>query len=95
MKYAVIVEYDAADPKAPVVRPRHREYLSELRANGKLVISGPFTEGGGALIVMEADSKEQVADLMAADPFVKEGVFKSWVVRPWNPIFVNRSLLPE
>jgi uncharacterized protein YciI len=95
MKFAVIVDYDAADPNVPVVRPAHREYLSELRANGKLVISGPFTEGGGALIVMEADTKEEVAALMAADPFVKKGVFKTWVVRPWNPIFVNRNLLPE
>ncbi|HSR07231.1 MAG TPA: YciI family protein, partial [Bryobacteraceae bacterium] len=61
---------------------------------GKLIVSGPFTEGGGALIVYEAASKEEVAALMAADPFVKEGVFKSWVVRPWNPLFCNHSLLP-
>jgi uncharacterized protein len=95
MKFAVIVEYNPDDPKAPVVRPAHREYLTGLSANGKLVISGPFTEGGGALIVLQADSKEEIAALMAADPFVKEGVFQSWVVRPWNPIFSNRDLLPE
>ena len=95
MKFAVIVDYSSDDPKAPVVRPAHRAYLTEQLANGKLVISGPFTDGGGALIVYEADTKEQVAALMDADPFVKEGVFKSWVIRPWNPIFVNRSLLPE
>ena len=95
MKFAVIVDYDPNDPKVPVVRPAHREYLADIHAKGNLVISGPFTEGGGALIVLQADSKEQVAALMDADPFVKEGVFKSWVVRPWNPIFVNRTLLPE
>jgi len=95
MKFAVIVDYNSDDPKVPVVRPAHREYLAGLRASGKLAISGPFTEGGGALIVMEADSKEQVAAMMDADPFVKEGVFKSWFIRPWNPIFINRDLLPE
>lgn len=95
MKFAVIVDYDANDPKVPAVRPAHREYLAGLVASGKLAISGPFTEGGGALLVMEADTKEQVAEILQADPFVKEGVFKSWVVRPWNPIFINRSLLPE
>lgn len=94
MKFAVIVDYNPDDPKVPVVRPAHREYLTGLHAAGKLVVSGPFTENGGALIVLEADSKEQVAALMAADPFVKEGVFKSWVVRPWNPLFCNHSLLP-
>jgi uncharacterized protein YciI len=36
MKFAVIVDYDAADPKAPVVRPAHREYLTQQRTNGKL-----------------------------------------------------------
>ena len=66
MKFAVIVDYNPDDPKVPVVRPAHREYLTGLRANGKLAISGPFTEGGGALIVLEADSKEQAAALMDA-----------------------------
>ena len=41
------------------------------------------------------DEDSRIAALMAADPFVKEGVFKSWVVRPWNPLFCNHSLLPE
>ena len=31
----------------------------------------------------------------AGIPFVKAGVFKSWVIRPWNPIFVNKALLPD
>ena len=37
MKFAVIVDYNPDDPKVPVVRPSHREYLTGLRANGKLV----------------------------------------------------------
>ncbi len=94
MKFAVIVDYDPNDPKVPIVRPPHREYLKDMFAAGKLIVSGPFTEGGGALIVYEAASQEEVAALMAADPFVKEGVFKSWVVRPWNPLFCNHTLLP-
>lgn len=94
MKFAVIADYDANDPQLAVVRPVHREYLAKLRDAGKLAISGPLTDGG-ALIILEADSKEEATAIVDADPFVKAGVFKSWVIRPWNPIIINRSLLPE
>jgi uncharacterized protein YciI len=95
MKFAVIADYDAADPQLATVRPVHREYLTKLRDTGKLVISGPLTDRGGALIVLEAESKEEAAAIVDADPFAKSGVFKSWVIRPWNPIFVNKALLPD
>jgi uncharacterized protein len=95
MKFAVIADYDAADPQLPVVRPLHREYLTKLREAGKLAFSGPFTDHGGALIMLETETKEEAAAIVGADPFVKAGVFKSWVIRPWNLVFVNRSLLPE
>ena len=95
MKFAVIADYDAADPQLAVVRPVHREYLTKLRDAGKLVLSGPLTDSGGALIVLETDSKEQAAAIVDADPFAKSGVYKSWVIRPWNPIVVNKALLPD
>jgi uncharacterized protein YciI len=95
MKFAVIADYDAADPQLPVVRPVHREYLTKLRDAGKLAFSGPFTDHGGALIMLEAESKEEAAAIVYADPFVKAGVFKSWGLRPWNPVFANKALLPD
>ena len=93
MKFAVIVDYKPDDPKVGEVRPVHRKYLAELRDKGKLVISGPFTEGGGALIILEADSKEEAEAMYRADPFTLAGVFQSPVIRPWNPIMVNLDLL--
>ncbi len=95
MKFAVIVNYNPDNPKVAEVRPVHRKYLAELRDKGKLVISGPFTEGGGALIILEADSKEEAEAIYRADPFTTEGVFHAPVIRPWNPIMVNRNLLPD
>ncbi len=95
MKFAAIVDYSPDDPKLSEVRPAHRQYLAELRDKGQLAISGPFTEGGGALMVFEVGSKNEVEALLKADPFTTAGVFKSWVIRPWNPIMINRSVLPE
>ncbi|MEO8053394.1 MAG: YciI family protein [Acidobacteriota bacterium] len=95
MKFALIADYDATDPRVSEVRPVHREYLAKLRDAGKLVLSGPFTDSGGALIIYEADSKEEAAAIVDADPFTKAGVLKNRVIRPWNPVMVNRSLLPD
>ena len=69
----------------------HRQYLAELRDKGKLAISGPFTEGGGALIVYEAESEDEAEAMYQADPFTTAGVFQSHVIRPWNVIFPWKS----
>ena len=95
MKFAAIIDYKPDDPQLATVRPVHRQYLAGLRDQGKLAISGPFTEGGGALIVYEAESKDEAEALYQADPFTTAGVFQSHVIRPWNPVFINRSILPE
>lgn len=94
MKFAAIIDYKLDDPQLATVRPVHREYLAKLRAQGKLAISGPLLDGG-ALIIYEAETKEEVEAMYQADPFTAAGVFQSHVIRPWNPIFINRSLLPE
>lgn len=95
MKFAAVIDYKADNPKVAEVRPAHRKYLGELKEQGKLVISGPFPETGGALIVYEAASKDEAEALIKADPFTTGGVFTSWVIRHWNPIFINRNLLPD
>jgi uncharacterized protein len=74
-------------------RPAHRQYLTDLFDQGKLVISGPFADDGGGLLVFEAEGPEQVEAIIARDPFKKGGVFLSWEIRPWSVVFVNRSLL--
>jgi uncharacterized protein YciI len=95
MKFAAVIDYKVENPKVAEVRPAHRQYLTELKTQGKLVISGPFPEKGGALIVYEADSKEEAEALLKADPFTTGGVFISWAIYHWNPIFINRDLLPD
>ena len=93
MKFAAVIAYDPQDSRLAEVRPPHRKYLAELLEKNLLVISGPFTEGGGALIVYETATKEEAETLLRADPFTTSGVFTSWTIRPWNPIFFNNGLL--
>jgi uncharacterized protein YciI len=49
-KFAVLITFgDKA--KRDETRPVHREYLTGLYEQGKLVFSGPFADDDGALIV--------------------------------------------
>ena len=93
MKYAAIVTYT---PDASVIakaRPAHRQYLIGLKEQNKLVISGPFADDRGGLLVYEAENPGQVEALIAADPFAAQGVFLSWEIRAWNVVMINSDLL--
>jgi uncharacterized protein len=95
MKFAVILEFTPREDRIAEVRPEHRKWLTKLRDQGKLVVSGPFTDGSGGLIVLEAASSDDAEALLKQDPYREAGIVKSWMVRPWNPVFANRDLLPS
>jgi uncharacterized protein YciI len=95
MKFAAVIEYSQDKAKVAQLRPVHRQYLTRLREEGRLAAAGPFTDDSGALIVYEAASREEAEALLKADPFAQNGIFLSYVLRPWNPVLVNRELFPS
>jgi hypothetical protein len=46
---------------------------------------GPFADKSGGLITFEADSVEAAQRIIAADPFVREELLESSVVKQWMP----------
>jgi uncharacterized protein YciI len=94
MKFAAVIEYVHDKDKIAQVRPVHRQYLTTLKQNGQLVVAGPFTDDSGALIVYEAADAAEAEGFLKGDPFHQNGIFVSWVLRPWNPVFANRDLFP-
>jgi uncharacterized protein YciI len=94
MVFAAIIDYGPDASKITEFRPQHREYLRGLVAENKLVISGPFADDTGGLLVYNADSEAEVDALIQADPFHKCGVFQTWKIRPWKIVMANRELLP-
>ncbi len=94
MKFAAIIEYAQDKAKIAELRPVHRQYLATLKANGQLAASGPFTDDSGALIVYEAASAAEAEKILKGDPFSLNGIFVSYVLRPWNPVIANRELFP-
>ncbi|PWU04999.1 MAG: hypothetical protein C5B51_15660 [Terriglobia bacterium] len=95
MKYAAIAKYTPDASTIAKARPAHREYLMGLREQGRLVISGPFADDTGGLLVYEAETALQVETMLREDPFATGGVFLSWEIKPWNVVFTNPDLLPK
>lgn len=85
----VIIGYDAPDAKKkrPQHRPAHLRHLEPLAAAGKVLLAGPFTDGSGSLIVVDAASRAAVWELVARDPYVTNGVFNRVEVKPFLQVF--------
>jgi uncharacterized protein YciI len=85
--FAVTYTYAASDEALAEIRPTHRAYLSKLLAEGVLLASGPFTDADGALLIVNADSVEDVAQLLDLDPFDIAGFISEREITQWNPVF--------
>ncbi len=85
----VIIGHDAPDAKEkrPRLRPHHLAHLDGLARAGRIPLAGPFTDGTGSLIVVEAESLEAVWRLIAGDPYVTGGVFSRVDVKPFLRVF--------
>lgn len=94
MKFAAVIEYIQDKDKIQEIRPTHRQYLAGLKERGQLVACGPFLDDFGALIIYEANTREEAESFVDNDPFRKGGVFVRWQLRPWNAVMANRELFP-
>ncbi len=85
----VIIGYDGPDgaAKRPAVRPAHLAHLRPLSDAGRVKLAGPFLDKTGSLIVVEAESLDEVWGLVARDPYVTEGVFNRVDVKPFAQVF--------
>lgn len=71
------------------VRPSHREYLRHHYHPVKVLLGGPTLDDceermNGTMLVIEAESLQQVRDYVNQDPYSQAGLFASLEVRPWN-----------
>ena len=74
-------------------RPAHLERARRLADEGRMAIAGPCPAidspdpgpagFSGSIIIADFASLEDARAWIAADPYVTEGVFESWDVRPF------------
>ncbi|MBI3546830.1 MAG: YciI family protein [Gammaproteobacteria bacterium] len=92
----VINGTDSADSldRRLAVRAAHVARLQQLRAEGRLLLAGPYpavdsNDPGpagftGSLIVAEFDSLEDAQTWAKADPYVEAGVYATVSVKPFR-----------
>jgi uncharacterized protein YciI len=86
--YVVQLRFDLADTdRRMAVRPAHREYLTELKAAGKLVTAGPFPDQTGAVLIYAAADEAEVRDILAKDPYTAADVYEITTLSEWQPLF--------
>lgn len=51
----------------------HKEYLTQLKEDGRLVLSGPFTDNSGGAYVIEANNIESAKAIAFNDPIHLSG----------------------
>lgn len=85
--FAYQYTYDSAkSDQMDQIRPLHRGYLGAGAEEGKVLASGPFAGGAGALIVVRFDTAEEAAEFMDQDPFYKNGLVATRVVNEWKDV---------
>jgi hypothetical protein len=63
------------------VFPRHKALVDEFVARGDVIGIGPFADRGGSLAIFR--SREAAELFVKQDPFILEGVIKSFDIREW------------
>ena len=95
MYYAIMAEDNENSLESRLnTRPAHLARLTELQAQGRLLLAGPFpaidsVDPGpagfsGSLIVAEFNDLTAAITWAEADPFVNAGVYKSVTVKPFR-----------
>ncbi|MGH7271878.1 MAG: YciI family protein [Polyangiaceae bacterium] len=89
MKYVLFYEsVEDFRSKVPAHIEAHRALWKQFRADGNLLMIGPFTDApaGGAMgIFTNRDAAERFVNV---DPFVAHGLVARWTIREWNEALV-------
>ena len=97
MLYAIMSEdVENSLPKRLQARPAHLERLQKLKAEGRLIMAGPFPaidsnepgEAGftGSLVVAEFNSLKDAQAWADADPYIEAEVYRQVIVKPYKKV---------
>lgn len=64
----------------PAWLPAHYAFLDALRADGRLLLFGPFDDGSGGAYLLAAASREEALAIAARDPLKEHGCSEFQVI---------------
>jgi uncharacterized protein YciI len=84
--FAVIGEFADDQELRLRTRPTHREYLRSLFDVGKIVMSGPWEDETGMLLVYDVADLAEAQQLLAQDPYRSAGVLANATIKEWRVV---------
>lgn len=77
-------------------RKEHIDLVNDSYAKGELQLAGALGEPvDQAMLVFCGDFADKVETFAKADPYVTQGLVKSWKVRKWNTVIGQGSTPPK
>jgi len=90
--YAVVaLKYLAPMERVQQTLERHRAYLRELNAQGKMVCSGPFQPRTGGGLLLRINDPSEIGPLLAKDPYHVEQLVSD-TIYIWDPNIGREAL---
>jgi uncharacterized protein YciI len=80
----VVVKYRYPLERMTQTLDRHRAYLRELHAQGKMIASGPFVPREGGAILLRVEDDSEIQPILDKDPFQIERLVDTTIHR-WAP----------
>lgn len=94
MYFLLFYELIDHDKRTPY-RKAHLEYCQKACERGDLILAGPLLEPEDwGVSLLRGTSEEEVEKFAKSDPFVKNGLVKSWRVRKWQTVISDGSIPP-
>jgi uncharacterized protein YciI len=84
--FTVDVTYTEDRDLLMAVRPRHRDYLTELIDKGTVIAAGPWADDLGGFTIFKVEDRAELDELIAQDPYTVERVAAKRHVREWKPL---------
>ena len=82
MKAVILGEASGASMEAIMaIYPRHKAVVDAFKGRGEVIGIGPFADRGNMAIFR---SRKAAEEFVEKDPFILEGVIKSYVIREWD-----------
>ena len=77
------------EKRAPF-RAQHLELARDAHARGELLLAGALADpADGAVLVFRAPDQAAVEAFAQRDPYVRNGLIRTWRVRPWTVVIGN------
>ena len=88
MYFLLLYDYveNVVERRAPY-REAHLGLVGEYVARGELVLGGAFADPvDGAALAFKVDSRAEVEEFVAKDPYVVDGLVTGWRIREWTVV---------